>query len=246
MATGSDLHGYGERACEPLAESGDLGDVYRALQRVRECMQEWEASTFGLVCQELAKLRRELEQVWERTIGVGPPRREKQLMTRISELLSREEMMEKQRSRMDWLKEGDRNTSFYQAKARERAQTNKIASLLLADGSFVTEQEDLEVEARSFYMNLFTAQQDLEPKGILQHVPVKVTADMNSALLREYTTEEVKKALFMMGASKAPGPDDFHAGFYQRHWETVGPSITKAVIDFLNGGRCRIQLIKLH
>ena len=40
----------------------------------------------------------------------------------------------------------------------------------------------------------------------------------------------------MMGPNKAPGPDGFTAGFLQHHWQLLGPSITKAVLDFLNGG----------
>lgn len=50
-------------------------------------------------------------------------------MARISELLSREEIMEKQRARIDWLKEGDRNTAFFQAKSRERVRVNRISAL---------------------------------------------------------------------------------------------------------------------
>lgn len=59
---------------------------------------------------------------------------------------------------------------------------------------------------------------------------------MNELLESPFTAREVEKALFMMGANKAPGPDGFNAGFYQVHWETVGPSVTNAVLDFLNGG----------
>jgi hypothetical protein len=51
-----------------------------------------------------------------------------------------------------------------------------------------------------------------------------------------FTEEEVKRALFQMHPSKAPGVDGFTAGFYQRHWNLVGPELCGAVLGFLNGG----------
>lgn len=58
---------------------------------------------------------------------------------------------------------------------------------------------------------------------------------MNEAFLRPYVEEEVKAALFMMGRKRPPEPDGFTAGFYQTHWDTVGPDVTRAVLNFLNG-----------
>jgi hypothetical protein len=100
----------------------------------------------------------------------------------------------------------------------------------------VTKQEDLELCAVDFYQNLFSAQEVLEPDVVLQHVPCKVSDDMKESLTRPFTVEEVKKAIFMMGLNKAPGLDGLTAGFYQAHWDLVGPSVTTAVLDFLNGG----------
>lgn len=104
------------------------------------------------------------------------------------------------------------------------------------EGVLVTEQKDLEDLANEFYMDLFTAQPDLDIGRVLAHVPVRVTDQMNESLDAPYTSQEVNRALSMMGASKAPDPDGLTAGFFQHHWETVGPSVTAAVLHFLNGG----------
>jgi len=75
----------------------------------------------------------------------------------------------------------------------------------------------LEEMAAAFYQNLFMAQENTTPELVTQHVPSKVTELMNEALTAEYTSEEVKKAVFMMHPNKSPGPDGFTAGFYQCH-----------------------------
>lgn len=157
-------------------------------------------------------------------------------MSQLSELLSREEIMEKQRSRFDWLRDGDRNTPLFQAKSKERARSNRITTLRAEDGTILSEQADLERRAAEFYKNLFEAQGELDPGQILEYVPRKVTDEMNANLVREYTAEEVEKAVFMMGPNKSPGPDGFTAGFYQHHWQLVGPSVTRVVLHFLNEG----------
>lgn len=100
----------------------------------------------------------------------------------------------------------------------------------------LTKQEDLEKCAINFYRELFSAQQELEQEEILALVLGKVTPEMNLDLTKPYTEEEVKQALFMMGPDKSPGPNGFTAGFYQTHWDLVGPSVTQAVLNFLNGG----------
>ncbi|XP_031096925.1 uncharacterized protein LOC116001176 [Ipomoea triloba] len=56
--------------------------------------------------------------------------------------------------------------------------------------------------------------------------------DFNKAI----TITEVHKALTDMAPFKAPGPDGFHAAFYQRMWSIVGESVFKLVKEAFDSG----------
>lgn len=225
-----------EKAWTPTDRPATLLQVRQQLGRVQGSLQIWEDTVFGSVRKEMTQRRKELERVRAGSIGMGPSSQERRLMARISKLLSREECMEKQRSRIDWLKEGDRNTALLQAKARERARSNKIKSLRRNDGSIAVKQEEIEEVATSFYRDLFSAQTELETGAILHHVQRRVSEEINESLTTPYTAEEVRKAVFMMGPNKAPGPGGLTAGFFQVHWDLIGAQVSDAVLNFLNGG----------
>jgi hypothetical protein len=126
-----------------------LQNLARNLGTLGSSLSAWDQSTFGSVHKKLSQLRKELEWVRGQNIGTGPTRAERRLMKEISKLLSREEMMERHRSRVEWLREGDRNTSFFQAKSKERAKTNRITALHHTDGSVASEQQELVTVATS-------------------------------------------------------------------------------------------------
>lgn len=44
---------------------------------------------------------------------------------------------------------------------------------------------------------------------------IGVTNTQNEALMKPVEANEVKKAVFKMGADKSPGPDGFSSTFYQ-------------------------------
>ena len=96
-------------------------------------------------------------------------------------------------------------------------------------------QNELKVMVTDFYKNLYLSEGVSGIEEVLDKVPVKVTEQMNAALLAPYTNEEVKTALFQMFPTKAPGPDGFPAHFYQRHWDICGDEVTKAVLRIIRG-----------
>lgn len=78
-------------------------------------------------------------------------------MDRMDELLYREEMMWLQRSRLTWLKEGHRNTSYFHRQAIWRARKNKVCKLRQVDGTWCDDPGDMKQMTVDYFKALFTA-----------------------------------------------------------------------------------------
>lgn len=75
--------------------------VHLALGEMQGAVRVWDKEHFGSVRKELVQLRRRLEHVRHSTLHSGPSGEERDITRRLAEILAREEVMEKQRSRVD-------------------------------------------------------------------------------------------------------------------------------------------------
>lgn len=142
------------RSWDPRPGAADLSTAANALSSLQQSLKTWDREVFGSVKKQVKELRAKLEDERSSTLYCGPTERECEIMASRSDVLAREEVMERQRSRISWLKDGDRNMEFFQAKARARGRTNRIKSLTDEIGRVFTEQEDLEQMACDFYQKL--------------------------------------------------------------------------------------------
>lgn len=60
-----------------------------------------------------------------------------------------------------------------------------------------------------------------------------MTAEMNSKILCEFTSLEVKKAIFQMNPLSSPGLDGFPFHFYQENWLAIGDNVYQFVLNVL-------------
>jgi hypothetical protein len=70
----------------------------------------WSNNNFGNINNQIRTTRKETGQLWRKQKTKQRDEQIKNLSTKLDELLHREEMMWRQRSRVAWLNEGDRNT----------------------------------------------------------------------------------------------------------------------------------------
>lgn len=84
----------------------------------------------------------------------------------------------------------------------------------------------------SFFKRLYSKEDGVDPKVIVDCMNERVTGVMNESLLKDFTTKEVSDAHFQIGPLKAPGPDGFPARFFQRNWSIVKKDVINAVLEF--------------
>lgn len=175
----------------------------------------------------------ELEQL--QRLGAGRDvNHEKALKDELNGLMEQEDLKWRQRAKEEWLRNGDRNTKYFHACAKQRQEGNQIVQVLDEAGQVCNTQETIEQAFIDYYQNLFKSEMPQYIAECNAAIKGKVSTAMNNQLMAEFTAEEVGRALSQMAPLKASGPDWFTAGFYQQHWATVGPEVCNAILQFLN------------
>lgn len=116
------------------------------------------------------------------------------LESELEHLLVKEEVYWKQRSRVGWLRHGDKNTAYFHKHASCRRKRNEIKGLFNANNIFLTDHKEVKV-VTEFYSDLFTSRNPSseEINTIINHVAQPFTQDMLDTLDRPFTSNEVKQ-----------------------------------------------------
>ena len=85
----------------------------------------------------------------------------------VYDLMVKEECLWHQRSRIDWLKSGDLNTSYFHSRATHQNKRNFISKLILEDGSVVDGDRPIGEALVDYFKQIFTSTSPLSFEQIL-------------------------------------------------------------------------------
>ncbi|CAN1848719.1 LINE-1 reverse transcriptase homolog, partial [Linum perenne] len=130
----------------------------------------------------------------------------------------------------------DQNTKFFHVATIQRKSRNSITKLKDDNGAWIDDHQSIERNMCDFFKRLFRKRNDVIPDLGAWDLPTVVTREMNERLSRDISDEEIKQAIFQLGASKAPGPDGFSGAFFRKMWTLVGSQINSEVKGFFRTG----------
>lgn len=153
---------------------------------------------------------------------------EKDLQNQLATTLYQEECLWFQKSRSQWIADGDRNTKYYHSQTIVRRRKNKILTLRDNEGGWVDDPDHLKNIVRDYYVNLFKEENPIRDP-IISWNTYPTLEEHHDSLSAHVQINECKRALFDMNPHKAPGEDGYPAIFFQKCWDTVADSIYQFV-----------------
>eukprot|EP00253_Pinus_taeda_P024433 PITA_24433 len=152
---------------------------------------------------------------------------------------AQEETLWKQKSRIQWLKEGEMNTKLFHRSALDRRSSNRILELKSDTGEILKNHNEISAQLTAHFKSIAQEPHINREKAIMdltEAIPRIITADQNWALCRKISMEETEEAIRSMPNDKAPGPDGFTINFYKACWSTVKQDVWEAVEDSRRSG----------
>ncbi|XP_056851708.1 uncharacterized protein LOC130500775 [Raphanus sativus] len=114
----------------------------------------------------------------------------------LSDAYKEEEAYWRQRSRIQWLKNGDRNTGFFHAATRQRRRQNSFSVLEDDQGVAVYEEEKIAGVVARYYTDLFKTNGNHDFSIVDTVIEQKISPEMNSFLTAIPTSAEIREAMF--------------------------------------------------
>lgn len=146
-----------------------------------------------------------------------------------------EESILKQKTQLQWFKEGDANSRYFHALMRGRRRRLFIHKICNDQGEFLEGDEVIATAACEHFQKIFIGEEKLINEDALNCIPRMVTEEQNLILQAMPTMEELKHVVLSMSPNSAAGPDGMNGKFFQACWDIICTDLLDIVQYFCCG-----------
>ncbi|KAL6205977.1 hypothetical protein ACLB2K_023228 [Fragaria x ananassa] len=182
----------------------------------------------------------DLDRIQQEIASLGPSEdrlsKESVASAQVHVALALQEKFFCDKSRVKWLTEGDRNTSFFHAMVKVH-QLKQSLSIMRDGGCIIDDPKDISDHVVNYFKDLFTADSAVRDTGlVVQVIPKLVTSEENALLTAIPMSAEIFQTMCSMDHNSSPGPDGFRGVFFMKCWSIVGVEVVQAVQSFFISG----------
>nr|XP_027122295.1 uncharacterized protein LOC113739247 [Coffea arabica] len=202
----SEVNQIVEQAWNQTVERNRMYRITRQVANCRVALLKWKNNFTGNSLIKINQMKQQIKEVKD-SKDAGSKDKIADLKNQLKVAYSEEEQYWAQKARIDWLREGNKNTKFFHPCVKGRRRKNRMLNIQREDGTWTKNEEELGKEVADYYRVLFSSSGSEGLAEILSGIPLTITTEMNDKLTKEVSDIEIKSALFSMNPNKAPGQD---------------------------------------
>ena len=140
-----------------------------------------------------------------------------------------------QKARMNWVKEGDANSKFFHNIMSSRQRRNNI-HVIQVDGVPLEGVQNIRTAVFNHFTTHYRASIVVQP-GVEGLNFQKLSYSQAGNLVRPFTLEEVKQAVWDCDSYKSPGPDGINFGFIKDFLHELKDDFMRFLTEFHRNGK---------
>ncbi|GJY83206.1 RNA-directed DNA polymerase, eukaryota, reverse transcriptase zinc-binding domain protein [Tanacetum coccineum] len=148
-----------------------------------------------------------------------------------------EERLLKQKTKIEWLKEGDSNSSYFHNVIKGRVTKSRIEVVYDGSGKAYYGDSVTDQFVSHFSNFLGTGDDVIDVDDSRTLFMRRLDIDTSVDLIKPITDEEIKEALFSIDDNKVSGPDGYTSKFFKAAWSVVDQDVYCAVKEFFVTGK---------
>ncbi|RZC29900.1 Exocyst complex component SEC6 isoform B [Glycine soja] len=205
---------------------------------IKDCIRQWSYSNGVITAKKIQDLKKELNAlevgINDRILSPAEVELKKSLQEQLWYAANAYESMLRQKARVKWLKEGDRNSAYFHKMINHRRRHNAIQGLII-DGVWVQEPSSVKNEAFNHFKERFSEQNLNRPTLDGVQLPSLAQGEKETLVAR-FTETEITTAVWDCGGDKSPGPDGLNFNFIKQFWKILKPDFMRFLDEFYING----------
>ncbi|GJW21025.1 RNA-directed DNA polymerase, eukaryota, reverse transcriptase zinc-binding domain protein [Tanacetum coccineum] len=142
-----------------------------------------------------------------------------------------------QKAKINWLKEGDKNSAYFHSILRTKKNKSRVEKICKENRSRVDGEKVLEKFVNHFQSFLGKSQLVQTLSNMNEFVQAKLSKEEALAMIAMVTDEDIKATLLDIDSSKPAGLDRYTSCFFKRAWSCIGNNICLAIKEFFQNGK---------
>ncbi|KAF5797593.1 putative RNA-directed DNA polymerase [Helianthus annuus] len=208
------------------------------LKNIKSETKKWRTEVFKAQSQELNLITAQIAEIENKAVNGTISVEEKSSRVNLRIRLNKMEMAKakniQQKARINWLKYGDDNSSFFHKVLNVNIASSRINGLHF-NNSFISDPVELKNQIKGWFKKQFSEPIRRRPKFNGDGLPT-ISEQNRLMLCEEFSEVEVWSAIKSCDGGKSPGPDGFSLKFYKKFWKELKHLIMGVMRDFHSTG----------